>query len=461
MTNTPRPLQVVVISQQVSLLHDVSWILDAVGYKVETSSDLGPDALWRRYSVADLVIVDGRGAAEPAAATFSFDSDKPHYRLFLYDSAKPTDFSAWYAAGAHDALRVPVSRGELLARVRTGARFIEFERRLQNRSSRGSIPGMYSRRGFLRKLRKLSAGDELGSAQNAMLIAAIDWYAGIRRKCGETASQSLVNTAARAIKRVAGDNAVSAYLGDGRFATLLVGQTPAGAKAIAESLGRDFGSRESHHESVPRPSLTSAIVPWMAGSNADHFLIDALETLALAEHSGGGGVVLEGEYSKEFSVWKQDLATGNPFVNVVAQDIMEPFPALLQRDAQQPELVEAFRSSGVSVPPVVDHDGRLLGVASEEASAAGHSSSALAKPETISHDAGFAEILEAFSSRDCATLIVTAAERPLGYLTCDSFLSMIDPIHAESFERTDAPIDELKYLVVPAALDQSAPAEAN
>jgi hypothetical protein len=57
-------------------------------------------------------------------------------------------------------------------------------------------------------------------------------------------------------------------------------------------------------------------------------------------------------------------------------------------------------------------------------------------------------------------LIVTAGERPLGYLTCDSFLSMIDPVHAETFAHTDAPIDELKYLVVPAALDQATPAEA-
>ena len=36
-----RPLQVVVISQQVSLLHDISWILEAVGYKVQTTNDFG------------------------------------------------------------------------------------------------------------------------------------------------------------------------------------------------------------------------------------------------------------------------------------------------------------------------------------------------------------------------------------------------------------------------------------
>jgi GGDEF domain-containing protein len=464
MSHEKRSLQVVVISQQVSLLHDVSWILEAVGYEVQTSNDFDQDALWRRYSIADFVIVDGRTIAEPSAATFAIDSDKPTYQIFLYDPAKPTDFSAWYAAGAHDALRTPISRGELLARVRTGARFLEFERRLQNRSSRGAMPGMYSRRGFLRKLRKLAAGGELGSSQHALLVAAIDWYEGIRRKCGETASHSLVNTAARAIKRIAGENAVSAYLGDGRFATLLVGQSPAMAKNVAESLARDFGSRESHHESIPRPALTSAVVPWPAGVNADHFLNEALETLELAEHSGGGCVILEGEYSKEFAAWKEEMSTGNPFVNVVAQDIMEPFPAVLQRDAEQSELAEALRSSGIPVRPYVDSEGRLVGIAAEEGAAPesqiGHPGAMLAKPEAISYDASFPEILEAFSSRDCATLIVTANERPLGYLTCDGFLSMIDPIHAETFARTDATADALTYLAIPASTGEAAMSDA-
>ena len=116
-----RPLQVVVVSQQVSLLHEISWILEAVGYKVRTTNDCGKDALWRRYSTTDFVIVDGCGIAEPTASTFATDSDKPLYRIFLYDPTKQLDSSAWYAAGAHDALRTPISRGELLTRVRTGA----------------------------------------------------------------------------------------------------------------------------------------------------------------------------------------------------------------------------------------------------------------------------------------------------------------------------------------------------
>jgi len=77
-------------------------------------------------------------------------------------------------------------------------------------------------------------------------------------------------------------------------------------------------------------------------------------------------------------------------------------------------------------------------------------------PETISYDANFPEIYEAFSSRGCSTLVVTANDRPLGYLTCDGFLSMIDPIHASSFAHIDKPADDLSYLVVPSIISDAA-----
>ena len=467
MSPQPRPLHVVVVSEDTSLLHEVSWILEAVGYKVQTTKEFDQNALWRRYTVTDIVVVDGRNVGEPTAATFTHESDNPIYRIFLYDPAKPTDFAAWYAVGAHDALHAPVSRGELLARVRTGARYLEFERRLAYQSSRCAVPGMYSRRGFLRKLRKLTAGEGFGSLQHTLLVTSIDWYAGIRRKCGEIVSRGLVGATARAIKRAVGDGAVSAYFGDGRFATLLISQTPAAAKSAAETLAKDFASRESHHESIPRPTLTSAITPWSAGTNVERFVSEALETLDVAEHSGGDCVIQHGEFQKELAAWQNEMAEGNPFANVVAQDIMEPFPALLLRDTDQSELADSLVRSGIPVRPYVDRDGRLVGVVSDAASAAetqigekdDPSGTTLTMPETISHGASFPEIYEAFSSRGCSTLVVVAGEHPLGYLTCDGFLSMIDPISAESFSNTKESADDLAYLIVPSTIGDAAPTE--
>jgi GGDEF domain-containing protein len=323
---------------------------------------------------------------------------------------------------------------------------------------------MYSRRGFLRKLRKLAAGDDFGLPQHTLLVTSIDWYAGIRRKCGETVGRGLVGAVARAIKRAVGDGAISAYFGDGRFATLLVGQTPSAAKGAAESLAKDFASHESQHESVPRTTLTSVVMSWPAGANADRFVSEALETLDLAEHSGGDCVIQHGDFQSELAAWQSEMSEGNPFADVVAQDIMEPFPALLLHGADQPELADALRRSGIPVRPYVDRDGRLVGVLPEPASAAdtqlgdshGDSGAALELPETISHSASFPEIYEAFSTRGCSTLVVVAGEQPLGYLSCEGFLSMIDPIHAETFSSTSESADDLAYLIVPSTIGEPA-----
>ena len=468
MSSELRSLHVVVISRDVSLLHEISWMLEAVEYNVETASDIGPDALWRRYAIADFLIVDGRTIAEPTAEVFSYDSDNPTYRLFVYDPSKRTDFSGWYAAGAHDALRTPLSRGELLARARTGARYLEFERRLQFQSSRCTVPGMYSRRGLLRKLRKLASVDDFVSSQHALIVTSIDWYSGICAKCGETASRNLINTAARTIKRVVGEDAAAAYLGDGRFATLLGGQSPVAAKCIAESLAKDFVSRESNHDSTPRPTLTSAVVPWSGSGQADKFLNEALESIQLAEQSGGDRVVLDGEFNKVYAAWKEEMSAGNPFENVVAQDIMEPFPAILSRDGEPNGVAEALRHSEVPLRPYVDSDGRLVGVAGDASAevearigqSGGPGGEPLTTPETIPHDATFPEIYEAFSSRGCATLVVTGDDQPLGYLTCDGFLSLITPIHSDSFAHTNKSADDLAYLVVPSMIGEGTALEA-
>ncbi len=298
---------------------------------------------------------------------------------------------------------------------------------------------MYSLRGLLHRLRKLAASDDFSAAQHTLLVTSIDWYAGIRAKSGETATRELVSAVARAIRRTVGENSASAYLGDGRFATLVVGQSLASAKSVAESLAKDFGGRESHIESITRPTLTSAVTPSRAGTSADRFLNDALETHGLAVHSGGGCVLAHGDFMHELSAWRDEMSTGSPFANVVAQDIMEPFPALLAQGTEHSDLADALRRSRVPFRPYVDCDGRFVGFAAGEGCArethigtmVAPGSESLEMPETIPFDASFPEIYEAFSARGCSTLVVTSGDQPLGYITCDGFLSMIDPIHRD------------------------------
>lgn len=468
MVSDPRPLRVVAISQSVSLLHEISWVLEAVGYDVQTSSDTAPTALWRQYANPDFVIFDGRDVLEPTSEALAVETENPVCRLFVYDPTKRTDFAGWYAAGANDGLRFPLSRGELLARLRAGARYLEFERRLTTKSSRSTIPGIFSRQGLLRKLRQLvkdERAERAGESHNTFLAIAIDWFDGVMRKRGEVAGRNLVAAVSRAIRRAAGDGAFAAYLGQGRFAVMLTGHAVAAARSIAESLAKDVASRESRPESTLRPTLTIALVPWSGGTDMERKIVELLESLRLAETCGGDRIVEQGEFSAELAAWRDEISAGNPFNTVMALDIMEPFAAVFEQDADQADLARRLceRGLGASVLPLVDRNGKLIGVVGDGPAQAevqaglipSLGSLKISMPETIPHTASFPEIYEAFSSRGCTTLIVTANDEPLGYLTCEGFLSMIDPITSETYSRSDAPVDDLAYLTVPAFVGEA------
>ncbi len=155
---------------------------------------------------------DDRSVA-PTPATLGHSSENPLYRVFLYAPAASTDLAAWFAAGANDALRVPISRGELLARLRVGARWLEFENRMRSRSSRSRSSGMFSARGLWRKLSRLA---DLGSISgHTLLSVTIDFFAGLRREEGESAARHLQTALATAIQQSVTGDAIAACGDDG------------------------------------------------------------------------------------------------------------------------------------------------------------------------------------------------------------------------------------------------------
>ncbi|HEV2969704.1 MAG TPA: diguanylate cyclase [Pirellulales bacterium] len=456
MSNPARPLRIVIVSPDTGVLHDLSWMLTAVGYTVVTSKDVGESAAWRQFGETDFVLFDGRSISGPTQATLAHRSDNPVYRIFLYDPAASMDLTAWFAAGANDALRVPVSRGELLARIRAGARILEFENRMRSQSSRSRLPGMYSVRGLLRKLSKFATEGKSVTLGHTLITTSIDFFAGLCREEGESAARSLLAALAKSIQHNASGQAIAAYIDDGTFQVLLPGRTAAAARVIAEQVAHGFRAAQVDRESRARLSVTTAIVPWRVGVSSEQLLEQGQETLSIAKQSGGDCAIEQNEFAQELSSWQNELAAGSPFANVIAQDIMEPFPAVLDRDSANQAMLAALRRSGAPVWPFVDREGRLVGVASPapatDAFAAWEPNSkggeALTQPVTIAHNAAFPEIYEAFSTQGCLIMVVVAEHRPIGYLTCSGFLSLIEPINSATFSSDEPSLDDSRSLLV-------------
>ncbi len=462
MSQPARPLRIAIVSPDTGVLHDLCWMLTAVGYETVTSKDTSETAAWRQFSETDFIIFDGRMIADPTPATLAHCLDNPLYRIVLYDPSVSIDLTAWFAAGANDALRVPISRGELLVRARVGARMLEFENRMRSQSARSQLPELYSLHGFMRKLNQLANNRESDTREYTLLTTTIDYFTGLRRGEGEFATKRVLVTLAGAIRKCASDKAIAAYVGDGTFHILLPDQTVAAARAVAEQIAQAFRDAQIEKEHRVQLSLTTAIVPWQVGTNCEQLLEQGQETLTIARQSGGDCAIEQNTFAHELSSWQNELAAGSPFANVIAQDIMEPFPFVLERDSVNDVKLTALRRSGIPVWPFVDREGRLVGVASPELdtealSVGGlksNSSQLVTNPATIPYNASFYEIYEAFSTQGCLEMVVVADRRPIGYIAFGGFTSLIEPIDSATFSSDKPELEDSRSLFVSSLVNE-------
>ncbi len=467
MSHSARPIKSLVVSADVAVLHDLAWMLTAVGYSVETSKDHSENAAWRQFSDAEILFFDGRAVHSPAASLFASESAVPVYRFVLYDTKEPSNLAAWFSAGANDALRIPLSRGELLARTRAAARALEFERRMIAQSCQSNLPGTYSVRGFVQRVGKLIGSGEHSAAEHTLLTVGIDFIDGITRRSGASATDWMLSALSTLVRMCAGERTLTAYEDAGTFHILLIGHKPERAREIAEQISQAFRTVQTDRQSNLQTSLSIAVVPWERRLTPDQHLLRGRDTLTLARQSGGDCIVTSDSYSQELSNWQTELTVGSPFANVIAQDIMEPFPYVLIRNRMDRERLAALRRSGVTIWPFVNDEGRLEGVVMPSA----HNETlewrewlndelALVSPVTVAHDATFPEIYDTFSEHGCLEIVVLAEQRPIGYLTFNAFISLIEPIDSATYASDETVEDDLRRLLVGSAINGSEPVYA-
>jgi two-component system, cell cycle response regulator len=469
MSLSARPLRITVVSPEMAVLHELSWVLTAVGYSVVTSKDISEKAAWRQFSDTDVLIFDGLSIADPTHSTLAHHSDNPLYRICLYDQASSVDLADWFAAGANDALQVPINRGEVLTRIRAGARNLEFERRMRSQSSLSCLPGMHSRQGFLHKLNKFTNQEKRTAPGRTLLTTAVDFFTGFCHEGGEAAAQRLLTALANSIQQSVESNAIVAYNGEGNFHVLFPNRDVKAVRVIAEQIAQKFVTAQTDRERRPRLTTTTTIVPWQAGASAEQLLEQAQETLATAKLSGGDCIIEQNEFAQELSAFQSELTADNSFGKVIAQDIMESFPAILERDSPNHALLAALLHSKAPVLPFVDHEGRFVGVApstlaADESAAwqwTASGSHALVNLGTIPHNTAFPEICRAFSAPGCHALVVVADHRPIGYLTRVGFFSLIRPIDSATYTNNEAVSEDSRHLLVGSLVNELEPASGS
>jgi diguanylate cyclase (GGDEF)-like protein len=439
---TPRPLKVLVADPDRAALRQVSRFLGALGYEVAQAADadaalvalaaVGPDFLLLDESLGAGCIRELCGAVRAPERC-----DYPYTLLLLADPS-PAQVLESLAAGADDVLRRPLVRGELMARLRAGARAIEYERRSRRAAEVESLSGLPSRRGLADEVRRALAPPR---AAVSLVVLDVDFFGRINRSHGHAAGDLLLRALAARLGDLLRQGDVAGHLGGGRFAVLVRGGESAAAD-WAEHVRSLLGETELAAGGV-RERLTASFGVAAAEAeerSAEALLEQAELCLRMAKASGRNCVVRRCDVDADRRAL-DDPGGGGLFQTTVARDVMSACPVLLDADAPLAEAAALFAQARLPACLVADGDGRPLGVVAEQdlAGLPGDEASRRrvgdrARPvPTCDEATPFAELVERFADKSVDCVGVVADGRPTGLVARATLSALGEKLHAESF----------------------------
>ncbi|QDU88044.1 hypothetical protein Pla175_14140 [Pirellulimonas nuda] len=457
MKSIPTAIPVTIVSQDRSLLRDLTWTLSNFGYRVTASACWRDDALWRAGGDEALWLLDARDpeaaealAAETAPAAYS------HRIAICAPGANalidPADDAL--AMGADDVIRLPINIGELLTRLRAGVRRTEFERRFTATSTRDPRAGLLLRPALIRRAQRLADAGPCG-----LVALGVDARERIEQRLGVESAREITAAAARCLADALPTDALGCALGSGVFVVLLPGYSSEQAAQFAEGVVEAFAVAEPPPSAAGAcPTLSAAVTAWDPSDPVDEALDRVAAGLEQVGAYGGGCVLDLATVQQELSAWKHDTETGKPFHDVLARDLMEAFPLLLKADlpvsAGWGDPGTADRPFPPCIP-VLDAASGLLGVVAPDG--VPHGAGGVLDPgriepteNTVDGAMPLSELFEAFGSVVDDYLIVLESQRPVGYLTSEGLASLVvDRIDTGTYYREPQGGDGLSALVVP------------
>jgi len=463
-----RPLRILVSSDDRKILRRLSTFLEAFGYEVRQAAGRAQlDAAFRAGLPACLILDVGESLAEAVpwcAELRGHAPDEYVHVLLLTDEPGPAILAEALAAGADDFLTRPVVYGEVLSRLRAAARTIEFERRLREQAGVDPLVGLPSHAALLDRLARRAAA---GASQPAVCVALdVDFLEGVARQHGRDAADALIRAVGEKLIELHEPAEPIASLGAGRFAALLLGVSEEEAVAWAERIRAAVAETEfTVAGAAVRTSLSGAVVPVAAGADPQAVLEQAAAVLRWAKQSGRNVIVRAGEFSEEIRAWNEFVAQGRLFEGTIARDIMTPCTLALRSGDSLERAGSLLARSHLGVLPVVDDEGRLVGVLCGAALVARPGvDTSLATVEGVmeapalarDEETRFDELMDFFRRQPTARLVIVRDGRPTGLVTANNLLALSVPLTAGSFAPTEPFSPSSSYLLVPdlAAADE-------
>lgn len=464
-----RPYSILIVSADRILLRRMSKFLDIFGYEVRQASDESQMLAAAEASPPDFLLVDGQ--AEGIATKQLCRQVRRlgaqqifTYCMLLVDDAEIAVLSESLEAGFDDFLARDVVYGELLARLRAGARVLEYERRLAEQNGLDSITGLPERSAWLRDWPYWQAAST-DKGKNASYVAVLDFdsFGRFARVQGLIAYHELLRSAAQTIKRSLPTNSLPGVLHDNRLAILFKASDDAAAETVAQGWLKALRVAPLKvHGTEVHVTASVGFTALQAEEQSDIALARATSALQLAKISGRNCVVHSDEVDEDQQNWTELASEGRLFSTTVARDVMMPSPLLIGADETVEQGLALFEQTQLPTLPVVDLEGRLVGLVTEGKLASAHlpgnrprqASVRLVRHVMQTDYAKFEEttslndMMEHFAESEHDVAVVVRERRPAGLVFCQGLAALNERLNVAAFQPNGETYGS-DYLLVP------------
>ena len=356
-----------------AMLRLLSRWLEKAGYPTRTAAD-GQEALEAiELECPDFIITDWE---MPRINGFELcklvrEMVLPHYVYILFLTVR-SDRAAVVAGleiGADDFLSKPVSEAELLARMRSGSRVLELERRLNLMARTDSLTGLMTQRNFYENLAKEWHRSRRLHLPLSCVMVDLDFFKQVNDVHGHPAGDSVLKLVAELLMdNCRASDSVCRYGGE-EFCVMLPETTEADAALWADR-ARERMSALQIPRSIRGLRITGSFGAAQSGiemKNSEELVDIADQALLCAKRAGRDRVVC---YSSlvDASEPKINSLTRNDgiFQGIVARDVMSPLVACVRDEETIDQAAQFFLQSGTPSSPVLDAKGTLVGFLSEK-----------------------------------------------------------------------------------------------
>ncbi|MBN2022919.1 MAG: diguanylate cyclase [Pirellulales bacterium] len=313
----------------------------------------------------EMPVVDGPELCRRVRAS---NLPKYVYILFLTIRSAPAEMITGLEIGADDYLGKPILQGELLARMRAAGRIVALERRLSEMARTDPLTRLWTQRTFYEVLEKEWERVSRSGAPLSCAMIDLDFFKRVNDMHGHPVGDAVLKTITEILLRNCRASDTICRYGGEEFCALLPDTTEEAAVAWAERLRASLSGTVIRGGGTElRVTASFGVAQRRDDTQTSAGLVDqADQALLCAKQSGRDRVVSFELLNSARQIDLDESDQHGIFRGITARHVMSPMVVGLHEDETVGQAAEFFLRSRINSTPVVNREGKLVGILSEK-----------------------------------------------------------------------------------------------